>query len=384
MRMHQLPPSGRAAVYVLQRIDRRCFKVGWALDPMQRVRQLPEYDALQLDLDHSVALWLPSRKRAEQIERAVHKALAPYAADARHHATGHSEWFGPVAHPVAVRMLAQMPTSERSDARGRLEPLTLQAPRSDGVSQQTGAQEVWWALEDLWARLATCCPVSVDGDGEVHQLVLVGFRHAREGDVAALRQHVFDTETYTWRAAGQRGEFVRLLEYRGDDLVCTLTTLRRIDAWPDGKELIWQVKGLLLRLQRSMTRRRMATTHAGSAHEPEHHHAQATPPGHRRRCLEPEPQCRAVLASSVSGRADVAHPGVRWRAVHAPSDRTTARRWARQHPNEAGAPVSKSEDRSPRGFGSASLVARASAGAQKGVRRQPARRPTSTPGPATA
>jgi hypothetical protein len=263
MRIHQLPQASRAAVYVLQRIDRRCFKVGWALDPMQRVRQLPEYDALQLDLDHSVALWLPSRKRAEQIERAVHKALAPYAADARHHATGHSEWFGPVTHSVAVRMLAQMPTSERSDARGRLEPLTSQAPRSDGVSQQTGAQEVWWALEDLWARLATCCPVSVDGDGEVHQLVLVGFRHAREGDVAALRQHVFDTETYTWRAAGQRGEFVRLLEYRGDDLVCTLTSLRRVGGWPDGPELVWQVRGFLLRLQRSTTRRHRATTHSG-------------------------------------------------------------------------------------------------------------------------
>ena len=262
MRTPQISQDRRAAVYVLQRIDRHRFKVGWALEPMQRVRQLPEFGARQLDLDHSVALWLPTRKRAEQIERAVHKTLAPYAADARHHATGHSEWFEPAAYSVAVRMLAQVPIAGRSDARGRLEPLVLEAPQLDNAIHQPGPQETWWALEDRWSRLAMCCPVSVERDGDIHRVVLAGFRHAHHGDTAALRSHVFDTETYAWRTAGQRGAFVRLLEYRGDDLVCTLTGLRRIDGWPDGAELVWQVKGFLLRLGRPMAGARMAPAHA--------------------------------------------------------------------------------------------------------------------------
>ena len=258
MRTPKIPLDRRAAVYVLQRFDRRRFKVGWALEPMQRVRQLPEFGARQLDLDHSVALWLPTRKRAEQIERAVHKTLAPYAADASHHATGPSEWFEPAAYSVAVRMLAQVPTSDHSDARGRLDPLVLEASKLDDDVHQTSPQETWWALEDLWSRLAMCCPVSVETDGDVHRVVLVGFRHAHHGDTAALRSHVFDTETYAWRASGERGGFVRLLEYRGDDLVCSLTGLRRIDAWPDGSELVWQVKGFLLRLGRPMAGARAA------------------------------------------------------------------------------------------------------------------------------
>ncbi len=258
MRTPQISQDRRAAVYVLQRIDRHRFKVGWALEPMQRIRQLPEFGARQLDLDHSVALWLPSRKRAEQIERAVHKTLAPYAADARHQATGYSEWFEPAAYSVAVRMLAQVPTTERSDARGRLEPLVLEAPKQDSAVHQSSPQETWWALEDLWSRLAMCCPVSVETHGDTQHVVLGRFRHAHHGDIASLRHHVFDTETYAWQASKQRGSFVRLLEYRGDDLVCTLTGLRRIDGWPDGSDLVWQVKGFLLRLGRPMAGGRMA------------------------------------------------------------------------------------------------------------------------------
>ena len=91
----------RASVYVLERLDRSKFKIGWALDPLKRVRQLPEFDAQLVDLRRSRVLWLPSRHRAEQVERSMQKSLGPYRSPADHQGDGHSEWFDGVAHHIA-------------------------------------------------------------------------------------------------------------------------------------------------------------------------------------------------------------------------------------------------------------------------------------------
>ena len=107
------------------------------------------------------------------------------------------------------------------------------------------------ALEDLWSRLAMHCPVRVEREGDTHHVVIEGFKRAGEGPVAALRRVVMDAATYRWRAAGRCGDFVQSIEYRGDDLVCTLASLRLIESWPEGPDLVWQVKGFLLRLGRS-------------------------------------------------------------------------------------------------------------------------------------
>lgn len=240
----------RAGVYVLQRIDRQRFKVGWALEPLHRVQQLPEYRARQLDLAHSVVLWVPGRRRAEQIERALHKSLAPYRARVDHRQAGHSEWFDGQAHATALTLLTRMPADGSSGERPRPISITGGAPGEERRIPDVSCEEVWWALEDLWLRLAACCAVSVEVQGDVYQLVLGGFRYANSGAVGALRPRVFDVETYTWRWASQRGEFVRLLEYRNDDLVCTLTPFRRIGAWAEGADLVCQVRALLVRLQR--------------------------------------------------------------------------------------------------------------------------------------
>ena len=95
------------------------------------------------------------------------------------------------------------------------------------------------------------CPVRVEREGDTHHVVIEGFKRAGEGPVAALRSVVMDAATYRWRAAGRCGDFVWSIEYRGDDLVCTLAGLRLIESWPDGPDLGWQVKGFLLRLGRS-------------------------------------------------------------------------------------------------------------------------------------
>ena len=249
LELFQDPP--RAAVYVLQRRDRQRFKIGWSPAPMKRIRLLPEFGAGQLDLAASTALWLPSRQRAEQIEDAVHKCLAPYAAEVGARRDGSSDWYLPVAHPMALRVLSQMPLDEGIDRWAPLAPLQSEAAPPDAVSVDTAPQDTWWALEDLWSRLAMHCPVRVEREGDTHHVVLEGFKRASDGPVAALQRVVMDAVTYRWRAGGGRGDFVRSIEYRGDDLVCTLAGLRLIESWPDGPDLVWQVKGLLLRLGRS-------------------------------------------------------------------------------------------------------------------------------------
>lgn len=251
MRAIPTPPvQPGAAVYLLQRHDRQRFKVGLAAVPLRRIRMLPEFEALQLDIAASKVLWLPSRQRAEQVESAVNKTLAPHAADAGHRRDGHSEWFQQLALPLALRTLTQMPATDRTDRLARLISVQAESPAMDAVSIETGPVDTWWALEDLWSRLAMHGRVSVEMRGEAHDLVIHDFRHAWDGPIGALRREVMDLNTYRWHAAGTRNEFVKLIDYRGDDLVCTLASMRLIEAWPEGGDLIWQIKGFLLRLQR--------------------------------------------------------------------------------------------------------------------------------------
>jgi hypothetical protein len=239
----------RAGVYVLQRIDRQRFKVGWALEPLHRVQQLPEYGRANSTSLTRSCCGCPADAAPSRSSGALHKSLAPYRARVDHRQAGHSEWFDGQAHATALTLLTRMPADGSSGERPR--PYRSPAGPGRGAAHpRRSCEEVWWALEDLWLRLAACCAVSVEVQGDVYQLVLGGFRYAISGAVGALRPRVFDVETYTWRWASQRGEFVRLLEYRNDDLVCTLTPFRRIGAWAEGADLVCQVRALLVRLQR--------------------------------------------------------------------------------------------------------------------------------------
>ncbi len=69
MRTHQIYTGrSRAAVYLLRRLDRRRFKIGWSVSPMQRIHRLPEFAAGQLDLKASVAVWLPLMPSGSRVE----------------------------------------------------------------------------------------------------------------------------------------------------------------------------------------------------------------------------------------------------------------------------------------------------------------------------
>jgi hypothetical protein len=42
---------------------------------------------------------------------------------------------------------------------------------------------------------------------------------------------------------------VSLIQYDGDDLVCTLTSLRVVEGWPDGPDLACLVRAFLVRVR---------------------------------------------------------------------------------------------------------------------------------------
>jgi len=241
-----------AAVYLIHRIDRRRFKVGWSIDPLRRAMKLPEYALGELDLRGSCALWLSTKRRAGQVERAMHKGLAPYRVTAGHGGDGHSEWFATDAVPSALQLLRQMPGDDPGmggSPPAPLRPLLIDGAGVELVESDRSPQDVWYGVEDLWLRLAAELPVWADSDGPVWRVVLSGFRHARDASMADLRWRALDSNVFMWQLSGQRGAFVRLIAYDGNDLVYTLSPLTVIDRWPQGEDLGWQVRGLLARLR---------------------------------------------------------------------------------------------------------------------------------------
>jgi T5orf172 domain len=248
-------PVVPAAVYVFQRHDRRRFKLGWSVDPVVRAQQLPEFKAGMLDLPQSLALWLPHPMRAFQVERSLHDGLAPYRVPPGHDGDGHTEWFAQSSLVSALRLLGQMPSGTRHGGTLPLRRLLDPAPASGsthaeatadpGGAGESSPQEVWWAVEALWLRLAACLPIRVEREGARIRLVVGRFKSAISGTAGALRSQVYDPQTYTWRHDGRIGAFVEVIDYRGEDLVCAMTPAKVMNRWPKGRELAWQVHSLL-------------------------------------------------------------------------------------------------------------------------------------------
>ncbi len=258
--MTRMPHSGfpdRASVYLLARRDRRRFKLGWARQPLLRARRLPEFRRGELDLDSSRVIWLPTRVRAEQVERSMHKTLAPYRVQPPHRRDGSQEWFAGHAQDTALRMLAQMPLDEMNPAPARVVPLDLPAPPPDAVSVETGPQDTWWRLEDLLARLAMHRRLSID-EADVTTLTVHQLRRCTDPAVVELRGVALDADTYQCWREGRPFSFVQTLAWEGDDLELRLTPMRVIERWEGGIELTWQVRGFLARLKRQQPVRRRA------------------------------------------------------------------------------------------------------------------------------
>ena len=247
--------SSPAAVYLLQRHDGQRFKIGWAVEPMARVKRLPEFLADELDLQASHAAWLPSPLRARQIERSLHRGLATQRALPPHQLDGHTEWFMPAALRTAMRMLRQMPAGGMASLPPALvpfeaapQPLLDAAPPDTDSAVIVSAQDVLWAMEDLLLRACALNPVRVEGQGEERVIRLTDVRgpRARLGD--AMRWALLDLDTYRCAVGSRRGSFVQIMQYYANDLLLQMTPNRTVRRWADGA-LTWQVQALLERLR---------------------------------------------------------------------------------------------------------------------------------------
>lgn len=258
-----------AAVYLLQRHDGQRFKIGWSVEPMVRIKRLPEFQADELDLIGSHVAWLPSLLRAQQVERSLHRGLATHRATPPHHLDGHSEWFKPEAHRTAIRMIRQMPTGGQASMPPAVVPLMSESqaslasePCNSDSAVLVSAQDVLWATEDLLLRAAAVAPVMVECAGERRAIRLVNFRGPQARLTDVVRWAIIDIETYRWQAGDRSGSFVQLMEYERDDLLILLAPARTVRRWADGA-LTWQVLALLERLRGVAAYTRSASSLAG-------------------------------------------------------------------------------------------------------------------------
>ena len=244
-----------AAVYLLQRRDGLRFKIGWSLEPVVRVQRLPEFLADALDLASSHAVWLPTPRRARQVERALHRSLATYRVLPGHSLGGHAEWFLPAAHRAAIRLIRQMPIAAEASLPPSMvgllsEPADRQLKQADDVDSAVvvQAQDTLWAMEDLLLRVSACCSVAVERMADGHAIRLIGFRVRVSGALDTLRWAVLDIDRYRWRTAERTGSLVHFMAFDGSDLVLQITPMRQIRTWAEGA-LVWQVLALLERLR---------------------------------------------------------------------------------------------------------------------------------------
>jgi hypothetical protein len=255
MHATQTPQQRPAALYLLQRHDGQRFKIGWSVDPMERLRSLPEYFRDELDFESSNAVWLPTPERARQFERALHRGLEMYRVSPGHTMDGHTEWFRYSAYRSALRMIAQMPVALGADQAPPLVPLLSDpAEHEDATVEGTPsavvrtAQDVLWAVEDMLLRIAGFCPVNVHSQGDHHRVRVVGMRHLSAPSAYALRMAILDADRYRWSTGSRSGSFVNLIDYEGEDLVLDLAQPRQVLAWSDGG-LWYQMLALLDRLR---------------------------------------------------------------------------------------------------------------------------------------
>ncbi len=83
------------------------FKIGLSNDPLRRFAALPE--AQDIDLETTVARRMPTRERASQVERSLHRALAPFSLELAHQGDGCTEWFRLDAFATAAAIVDAMP-----------------------------------------------------------------------------------------------------------------------------------------------------------------------------------------------------------------------------------------------------------------------------------
>lgn len=243
------PRCAPGAVYLLPHATQTRFKVGWSLQPMQRIRQLPEYPA-GLDLQAAEVAWFSQAQRARQVERVLHRTLAPYSVDPDHDGSGCTEWFSTRGFVLARRVVDALldgPGGPLLPQRVPLgEPLGVAAFRDESLVA-CSALDGWWRVEDLWSRLRVLLPLALETDRELRRLFWIGLRRLEQPHELLLRAHALDLDTYEWHDEGTRRSLVTLMDWEGDHLMLQLTPSRRLRCWPQGETVDDLMRGFIAR-----------------------------------------------------------------------------------------------------------------------------------------
>ena len=166
-----------------------------------------------------------------------------------------SKWVMTMAHTLRLRRSIPFGQCVRKAvpiplAAKVLVPQTALRPQPcDSIDRN--ALDAWFEVEDQWSRLARICHVTVVDGGDA---VEVSFAEVRaddwDDDSLALIERMQDVGSYCWRQDGSRGDIVQRIEFRGADLVFTLTSPQQMVRWPDAENIKLMVQHFLTQLHR--------------------------------------------------------------------------------------------------------------------------------------
>ena len=235
-------------VYLAVHSGGQRFKIGLSSDPLRRFAALPE--AEDIDLETTVARRMPTRARASQVERSLHRALDPYSLELAHPGDGYTEWFRLDAFATAVAIIDAMPDPTApaqaigTPARGYRKSAALAA------AEYNVARAMDTAV--LWREARRMVGLSiVEGRGRV-SLIVKDFRATASNAGSGLRARLLGLkDDYALRPARTpRGvhatpSLVRFISFDGpqaSDLRIDLqdwATLRRL---PGGERLVQRLR----------------------------------------------------------------------------------------------------------------------------------------------
>ena len=224
------------------------FKIGLSNDPLRRFASLPE--AEDIDLETTVARRMPTRARASQVERSLHRALEPYSLVLAHQSDGYTEWFRLDAFATAVAIVDAMPDPT---APSQLLGISAKGARRKPVliaAEHNVARAMSAAV--LWREARRVVGLSITQGRERVSLVVKDFRATASNAGSGIRARLLGLkDDYALRAARTpRGvhatpSLVRFITFDGPDErdpridLQDWATLRRL---PGGERLVQRLR----------------------------------------------------------------------------------------------------------------------------------------------
>lgn len=272
-----------AFVYFFVHASEPRVKVGVSLVPLKLLSQLPECHDINMDQSWVVAM--PDARRVYEVERVLHKALAPSAFQIRSRGVhdGKTEWFRLDALPVAIRLLQSVPCAGKAVGTFTPVPLSsmtagnsLLACGSDGAGKrfESAEQHNLRVAGEVCQRLlfvADHLPVRLQPIEPKDQLDVVfkGFRQWGMGvrsiqrpsiEVWRQRSAVVDLESYGLQRGQERAGatsvvppcLITMIGYdrlEPDSLRIRLAAVEHIQALPAGRAMCAHLNALTAQLE---------------------------------------------------------------------------------------------------------------------------------------